>query len=35
MSAGLDRRGPAWADEVGRREADAMLERVARRPGAA
>jgi neutral ceramidase len=25
MSAGLDRRGPAWADEVGRREASAML----------
>ena len=25
MSAGLERRGPAWADEVGRREADAML----------
>ena len=26
MSSGLDRRGPAWADEVGRREADAMLD---------
>ncbi len=25
MSSGLDFRGPAWADEVGRREADAML----------
>ncbi|HEX2086725.1 MAG TPA: neutral/alkaline non-lysosomal ceramidase N-terminal domain-containing protein, partial [Solirubrobacteraceae bacterium] len=26
MSAGLERRGPAWADEVGRREAAAMLD---------
>jgi hypothetical protein len=26
MSSGLDRRGPAWADEVGRREAAAMLD---------
>ena len=26
MSSGLDRRGPAWADEVGRREADVMLD---------
>ena len=25
MSSGLDQRGPAWADEVGRREADAMV----------
>ncbi len=25
MSSALDRRGPAWADEVGRKEADAML----------
>jgi neutral ceramidase len=25
MSSGLDRRGPAWAEEVGRREADAFL----------
>ncbi|HEV2815075.1 MAG TPA: neutral/alkaline non-lysosomal ceramidase N-terminal domain-containing protein, partial [Solirubrobacteraceae bacterium] len=25
MSSGLDRRGPVWADEVGRIEADAML----------
>ena len=29
MCAGLDQRGPAWADEVGRSEADAMVERVA------
>jgi neutral ceramidase len=26
MSSGLDRRGPVWADEVGRREAAAMLD---------
>jgi hypothetical protein len=26
MSSALDRRGPAWADEVGRREADAMVD---------
>jgi neutral ceramidase len=26
MSSALDRRGPAWADEVGRREAGAMLD---------
>ncbi|HEV2062574.1 MAG TPA: neutral/alkaline non-lysosomal ceramidase N-terminal domain-containing protein, partial [Solirubrobacteraceae bacterium] len=26
MSSALDRRGPAWADEAGRREADAMID---------
>jgi neutral ceramidase len=26
MSSALDRRGPAWADEVGRREAGAMID---------
>ena len=26
MSSGLDRRGPAWADEVGRREAQVMFD---------
>ena len=26
MSSALERRGPAWADEVGRREADAMID---------
>ena len=31
MTAGLRGRGPAFAEEVGRREADALLARVAAR----